>query len=37
MVTVAIESTRIYWITLFELLDAQGFKVSQIEPGPAFR
>lgn len=31
--TVALESTSIYWIPLFELLEAEGFEVSLIEPG----
>jgi transposase len=35
--TVAIESTGIYWIPLFELLEAQGFEVYLIEPGQASR
>ena len=35
--TVAIESTGIYWIPLFELLEAQGFEVDLIEPGQASR
>jgi transposase len=35
--TVAIESTGIYWIALFELLEAQGFEVCLIEPGQASR
>jgi transposase len=35
--TVAIESTGIYWIPLFELLEAQGFEVCLIEPGQAAR
>lgn len=35
--TVAIESTGIYWIPLFELLEAQGFEVCLIEPGQACR
>jgi transposase len=35
--TVAIESTGIYWIPLFELLEAQGFEVCLIEPGQASR
>ena len=33
--TVAVESTGIYWIPLFELLEAQGFEVCLIEPGQA--
>jgi transposase len=35
--TVAIESTGIYWIPLFELLEARGFEVCLIEPGQASR
>jgi transposase len=35
--TVAIESTGIYWIPLFELLEAWGFEVFLIEPGQASR
>jgi transposase len=35
--TVAIESTGIYWVPLFELLEAQGFEVCLIEPGQASR
>src|SRR5262245_11053969 len=35
--TVAIESTGIYWIPLFELLEAQGLEVCLIEPGQASR
>ncbi len=35
--TVAIESTGISWIALFELLEAQGFEVCLIEPGQACR
>jgi transposase len=35
--TVAIESTGIYWIPLFELLEAQDFEVCLIEPGQASR
>ena len=35
--TVAIESTGISWIPLFELLEAQGFEVCLIEPGQASR
>src|SRR5436190_300487 len=30
--TVAMESTGIYWITLFELLERRGFEVYLIEP-----
>ena len=35
--TVAIESTGVYWIPLFELLEVQGFEVCLIEPGQASR
>jgi transposase len=35
--TVAIESTGIYWIQLFELLESRGFEVCLIEPGQASR
>jgi transposase len=35
--TVAIESTGIYWVPLFELLEAQGLEVCLIEPGQASR
>ena len=35
--TVAIESTGIYWIPPFELLEAKGFEVCLIEPGQASR
>ena len=31
--TVALESTSIYWIPLFELLEAEGFEVALVEPG----
>lgn len=31
--TVAMESTGIYWVPLFELLETQGFEVYLIEPG----
>jgi transposase len=31
--TVAMESTSIYWVPLFELLEAEGFTVYLIEPG----
>lgn len=31
--TVALESTSIYWIPLFELLEAEGFEVYLVEPG----
>jgi transposase len=35
--TVAIESTGIYWVPLFELLEARGLEVCLIEPGQASR
>jgi transposase len=35
--TVALESTGVYWIPLFELLEAEGFQVSLIEPGQLSR
>ena len=35
--TVAIESTGIYWIPIFELLEALGFEACLIEPGQASR
>jgi transposase len=35
--TVALASTGIYWVPLFELLEAQGFEVCLIEPGQAAR
>ena len=35
--TVAVESTGVYWIPIFELLEAQGFEVCLIEPGQASR
>ena len=31
--TVALESTGVYWIPLFELLEARGFEVYLVEPG----
>jgi transposase len=31
--TVAMESTGVYWIPLFELLESRGFKVFLVEPG----
>jgi transposase len=31
--TVALESTGVYWIPLFELLDSEGFHVKLVEPG----
>lgn len=35
--TVAMESTGVYWIPLFELLEAQGFEVWLVEPGQLSR
>ena len=35
--TIAIESTGIYWIPIFELLEARGFEVCLIEPGQTSR
>src|SRR5262249_57132075 len=31
--TVAMESTGVYWIPLFELLESRGFEVWLVEPG----
>ena len=31
--TVAMESTGVYWIALFEILEARGFKTYLVEPG----
>ncbi len=31
--TVAMESTGVYWIPVFELLEAEGFEVKLVEPG----
>ncbi len=31
--TVAMESTSIYWVPLYELLESEGFEVSLVEPG----
>lgn len=31
--TVAMESTGVYWIPVFELLEAKGFEVKLVEPG----
>ena len=31
--TVALESTGVYWIPLFELLESEGFEVNLVEPG----
>ena len=35
--TVALESTGVYWIPLFELLEAEGFEVRLVEPGQLSR
>ena len=35
--TVALESTGVYWIPLFELLESEGFEVSLVEPGQLAR
>jgi transposase len=35
--TVALESTGVYWIPLFELLEAEGFEVYLVEPGQLSR
>ncbi len=35
--TVALESTGVYWIPLFELLESKGFQVNLIEPGQLSR
>jgi transposase len=35
--TVALESTGVYWIPLFELLESKGFQVHLIEPGQLSR
>jgi transposase len=35
--SVAMESTGVYWIPLFELLEARGFEVSLVEPGQLSR
>ena len=35
--TVALESTGIYWIPLFELLESEGFEVNLVEPGQLSR
>ena len=31
--TIALESTGVYWIPLFELLESEGFEVNLVEPG----
>ena len=35
--TIALESTGIYWIPLFELLESEGFEVILVEPGQLSR
>jgi transposase len=35
--TVAMESTGVYWIPLFEFLESQGFQVNLVEPGQLSR
>ena len=35
--TIALESTGVYWIPLFELLESEGFQVSLVEPGQLSR
>jgi transposase len=35
--TVALESTGVYWIPLFELLESEGFQVNLVEPGQLSR
>jgi transposase len=35
--TIALESTGIYWIPLFELLESEGFEVFLVEPGQLSR
>src|SRR5882762_2466231 len=35
--TVAMESTGVYWIPLYELLESRGFEVSLVEPGQLSR
>src|SRR5436305_4060133 len=35
--TVAMESTGVYWVPLFELLEARGFEVWLVEPGQLSR
>jgi transposase len=35
--TVALESTGVYWIALFELLESEGFQVYLVEPGQLSR
>ena len=35
--TIALESTGVYWIPLFELLESEGFEVNLVEPGQLSR
>ncbi len=35
--TVALESTGVFWIPLFELLESEGFEVNLVEPGQLSR
>jgi transposase len=35
--TVALESTGVYWIPLFEILESEGFEVNLVEPGQLSR
>jgi transposase len=35
--TVVMESTGVYWVPLFELLEARGFEVGLVEPGQLSR
>ena len=35
--TIALESTGVYWIPLFELLESEGFEVYLVEPGQLSR
>ena len=35
--TIALESTGIYWVPLFELLESEGFEVNLVEPGQLSR
>jgi transposase len=35
--TVAMESTGVYWVPLFELLESEGFEVKLVEPGQLSR
>jgi transposase len=35
--TIALESTGVYWVSLFELLESEGFEVNLVEPGQLSR